>query len=437
MTGTIRIHEQIGRWLQQTYSGAPIDEQIIALASSACSNITTLDFVEAGFDVGDDWTYKGYQQTQCDLITPIVMFHAGKPTRRLGALTFTFAIADDPEQTFDVLLASTWDESDDDITLVCMPEKHIQHWLAFERECNRIISAAVPYQDRIYIVGGTEISFEPTVKWDDIYLPASIKDAIFDDVASFFDKGVTIYRRLELKPFRKLLLAGVPGTGKTMLCAAVSNWALQQDYFVIYVSGSNQHGAEFWKIHQALDIAARASMPTIVIVEELDAYLHSESKAQMLNVLDGSETPMNDHGTLLIATTNHPEKIDDRVMKRPGRLDRIFIIPEMSRTEDARLMLKKYLGIAWREEHANIVPDLLGKPGAFIREVALYALTQAAYKHDEQLPLELLEDSLKSLLGQIEAKDNFLTSHRSREMGLLPDKRRRNGYVVRDERDDD
>ena len=34
---------------------------------------------------------------------------------------------------------------------------------------------------------------------------------------------------------------------------------------------------------------------------------------------------MNSHGTLLIATTNYPDAIDERVMKRPGRLDRILL----------------------------------------------------------------------------------------------------------------
>ncbi|NJR12369.1 AAA family ATPase, partial [bacterium] len=74
--------------------------------------------------------------------------------------------------------------------------------------------------------------------------------------------------------------------------------------------------------------------------KSLDAYLKGDSKAQMLNVLDGSETPLNPQGTLLIATTNHPEQIDNRVMKRPGRLDRIFIIPELKDKDDAYAMLK-------------------------------------------------------------------------------------------------
>src|SRR5262249_22462402 len=152
-----------------------------------------------------------------------------------------------------------------------------------------------------------------------------LKTEIMDDISSFFTKGVQVYRRLNLKPFRKLLLAGVPGTGKTMLCSALAKWALQQGYLVIYVSSAQKRqgeasGANFEKIQEALHIASNSRYPTLILLEELDAYLHAEEKALILNVLDGSESTIGDKGTLLISTTNYPEAIDERVLKRPGRL---------------------------------------------------------------------------------------------------------------------
>ena len=62
--------------------------------------------------------------------------------------------------------------------------------------------------------------------------------------------------------------------------------------------------------------------------------------------------------------------------------------------------------------------QLTGRPGAFIREVALHALTMAAYQDEKGLPLEMLKESLDALLRQIEAKDDFLISHKQRPMGL-------------------
>src|SRR5690606_24568783 len=130
-----------------------------------------------------------------------------------------------------------------------------------------------------------------------------------------FSEGVEIYKKLRLAPFRKLLLAGVPGTGKTMLCAAMAKLAIQKGRIVVYVSGSDRDGATFEKIQRAFQAVAAARFPTLLIVEELDAYLHGEDKARILNVLDGIESPNNPKGSLLLATTNYPEAIDERLVK--------------------------------------------------------------------------------------------------------------------------
>lgn len=432
MSMQARVHEQIGQWLQKQDTPNQPLPRIIVLAASACANLNVLSYMAERFPVGDGIVYAGYEEVACELITPIRLYQDNRPARYIGALKFRFE-KEDGTHVFDSILVSTWDEHDNDISLISVPEPMIQPWLAFEAECSRLLTTAVAYRDQVYIVGGMARSFEATVDWDDIYLPHDLKMSLLNDVDSFFDKGVSIYKDLNLKPFRKLLLAGVPGTGKTMLCGAIARRALQKGHFVIYVSGSNISGSEFWKIHQALEIASRASSPTVVLVEELDAYLKGDSKAQMLNVLDGSETPLNPQGTLLIATTNHPEQIDNRVMKRPGRLDRIFIIPELKDKDDAHAMLKKYLGKAWREEHGDIVGQLLGRPGAFVREVAVYALTIAAYQHESVLSLDMLQESLDSLIAQIEAKDNFLTAHKDRGIGLVGDETTRSSRRRRSE----
>jgi archaellum biogenesis ATPase FlaH len=411
-----RMHERVYQWMHAVYISQKEHKTTVTWVAQFVAHLNVLEHISKPFDVGGGYFFQSYEEHPCDIVAPIVTYRRKVATRRTGAMLFKFA-NEDGSNPFEVLLVSTWDEDNDDLTLAAVPDAHMQQWLAFEEECIRVNGAVTPFDDEVYIVGGVDASFKTSVRWDDIHLNEMLKESIIEDVASFFEQGVDIYKRLNLKPFRKLLLAGVPGTGKTMLCGALANWALSRDYFVVYVSGSNMHGNEFWKIHEALEVAARAERKTIVIVEELDAYLQNHSKAQMLNVMDGSETPMNDHGTLLLSTTNHPEKIDDRVMKRPGRLDRIFIIPEVEDDWVALAMLKQYLGDLWREDHADVVPDLLGRPAAFIREVALYALTRTAYNQDTSLEVDVLRESLQSLIMQIESKDDFLTAHKQREMG--------------------
>ena len=413
------VHETICRWLEE--SSPDMANQILLHVSDSCCNITVLDHIKADIDLEDGWHYVSYEESPCSAVPAFVTYYADLPAHRTGALRFHFANEDG--RTFEALVASNW-ISDQDVVMnmaviASVAREHEAVWMRFAKECGRIGASAIPYQGKVYIIGGVENTFDTDVLWEDIYLPDTLKEDILHDIDSFFSKGVEIYQRLNIKPFRKLLFAGVPGTGKTMLCAAITHWGHQNGCFVIYVSGSNQHGAAFWKIHQALNMAASSAAPTIIIVEEFDAYLDEDSKAQLLNVLDGSESPSNPYGTVLLATTNHPDQIDDRVLKRPGRLDRIFIIPEMNNEEDAERMLSKYLGKDWQPEHRSVVPDLVGKPGAFIREVALYALMTAAYKNLDVLPVEILRQSLDQLNNQIEAKDDFLTSHKRRSLGLM------------------
>ncbi|MEO8397496.1 MAG: ATP-binding protein, partial [Chloroflexota bacterium] len=222
----------------------------------------------------------------------------------------------------------------------------------------------------------------------------------------------------------KLLLAGVPGTGKTMLCAAMAKIAINHGRVVVYVSGADRDGASFEKIQRALQAVTAARFPVLMIVEELDAYLQGDDKARVLNVLDGIESPNNPKGALLLATTNYPEAIDERISKRPGRLDRIFVIPTIQDEKQAELMLRHYMREQWHDTHLGVVPDLIHQPGAFVREVALHARMLAAHDHQVDVTLDMLENSVQSLLRQMRAESDFLSQRRP--IGLVSPSKKNN-----------
>jgi hypothetical protein len=92
-------------------------------------------------------------------------------------------------------------------------------------------------------------------------------------------------------------------------------------------------------------------------------------------------------------------------------------VPETTSEADAERMLRQYLADMWQDDHVALVPELVGYPGAFIREVAIYALTQAAYDDRDILSLELLESSYQRLREQIDERDEFLK--RRNGFGLL------------------
>ena len=412
--------ELMADWIETEWRSIHADEKWITVSApgNALADASVIAKFDLDFALPGDYRFTGYGATECDLLARIdALSIEGNITQRAGAFVYRFTHA--AGETVDVLLmvCPFRDQDGDDwqwyiASLAAVPEAFIPVWNAFVNECSRLNTALEP-TEKVVIIGGRSESFVPTVKWDEVVLPAKLKADLRDDVSGFFDKGIGVYQRLNLKPFRKLLLAGVPGTGKTMLCSALATWAIEQGYLVIYISSAcknpnEQYGSTFGKIEHALRVAAYSAYPTLILLEELDAYLHPDEKALVLNVLDGNESSMNDKGTLLVATTNYPEAIDERILKRPGRLDRIFIIPETRTQIDAEKMLRQYLGTMWQDEHRAMVPQLIGYPGAFIREVAVYALTQCAYDDLTELSLDMLERSFHGLKEQLDARDDFL-----------------------------
>jgi len=411
----------MGAWIEAEWIPRYPDQALeTIIISESCIHEDVLTRFDPAFALPEDFTFGGYERIECPAV---VRLHnvtgMGELSDHSGAYIYRFPNANTAE-TIEVLVMSAYyhDGGYYIAAVACLPKSFLSVWTAFSNECDRLWRGMEP-TDKVIIVGGRSASFVPTVDWVDIILPDDLKTDLMQDVESFFSKGIDIYRRLKLKPFRKLLLAGIPGTGKTMLCSALAKWALDQTYLVIYVSSADKEGAAFWKIEYALSVAAASDLPTLILLEELDAYLRDDDdKALVLNVLDGAESKENDQGTLLIATTNYPEAIDARILKRPGRLDRIFIIPEIRSREEAEKMLRHYLGDLWRDEHRSVAREMLGYPGAFVREVAIYAMTQMAFSGQEELSLALLEESFNSLLDQITAKDDFLTQQRGNGFGF-------------------
>lgn len=412
----------MARWIDADWMPRYPDQPLITLwTSHNCLDSDVMLRYDRHFELAGGFRLTNVTPVECPVLVRIHSYDDdGKMTYKTGAYLYQFA---NEAENVDVLVMGAYfsDQYWYRITLASLPDTFVDAWTVFTKECNRLASALTP-KNEVVIIGGRSSSFVPTVDWNDVVLPEGLKHEIQEDVQGFFSKGIDIYKRLNLKPFRKLLLAGVPGTGKTMICSALAKWALEQNFLVIYISSAvrdpnDDYGSAFGKIQHALSVAADSKYPTLILLEELDAYLHQEEKALVLNVLDGSESSINDKGTLLISTTNYPEAIDERVLKRPGRLDRIFIVPETRTEEDAEEMLRRYLGAVWRDEHRAIVPELVGYPGAFIREVAIHALTQLAYDDLTELKLELLEKSFRGLKDQMEARDDFLDKRKSREFG--------------------
>jgi hypothetical protein len=404
-------YERLALWANEEWQRRHGEQPYQLLwAAESCGNQLALSRVKPRRRLKGKAYFTGVEQVECSEVISISEYvvPGRQPTlgETVGAFVFGF---DHPNGPFDVLFASSYFRDDDPniVAVALVPPDHLDAWVNFEQLCNEAVRRPSRRQD-VYIIGGTNAYFKPTIEWDEVILPSHIKDDLRSDMEAFFSDGVPIYQELNLAPFRKLLLVGPPGTGKTMLCAAMAKLALRKKRVVVYVSGADDDGASFHKIHHALNVVANAGYPVLLIVEEIDVYLRKDDKARILNVLDGLESPNNPRGALLLATTNYPEVIDERIAKRPGRMDRILVIPPIQDETLAHQMLEHYMGPQWRAEHSEVVPFLVGQTGAFVREIALHARMLAAHNQQRVVDLATLRQSVASLTNQMNTGDDLM-----------------------------
>ncbi|KAI5780936.1 P-loop containing nucleoside triphosphate hydrolase protein [Geopyxis carbonaria] len=157
--------------------------------------------------------------------------------------------------------------------------------------------------------------------WDDVVLEPSMKTALQRDVEGFFGAR-PIYNALQVPWKRGVIFHGPPGTGKTCTIKALLN-AVSRSSGVqcLYVkSTSNQYQGPEAALRDIFE-KARAVAPCVLVFEDVDSLITPKVRSYFLNEIDGLES--ND-GILMVASTNHLDRLDAGIAKRPSRFDRKY-----------------------------------------------------------------------------------------------------------------
>ena len=119
---------------------------------------------------------------------------------------------------------------------------------------------------------------------------------------------------------------------------------------------------------------ARQTAPCYLVFEDLDSIVTDAVRSYFLNEVDGLE-PNN--GILMIGSTNHLERLDAGISKRPSRFDRKYFFPEPDLGQ--RVQYCEY----WRKRLSGTddveFPQGLCKPIAEITHGFSFAYMQEAF----------------------------------------------------------
>jgi len=162
------------------------------------------------------------------------------------------------------------------------------------------------------------------VNTDELYqLPSPELTDIIEDIEKFWDRADK-YKEYGFLHKRGILLYGAPGAGKSGIIQLCTKHLIDKmDGIVINLTNGDQ--IELYSKFIGSLRTVEPNRPLIVILEDIDSIAGEGtwSTSMLLNLLDGVKQIDN---VVYIATTNYPEKLEERITNRPSRFDRRYEI---------------------------------------------------------------------------------------------------------------
>jgi len=149
-----------------------------------------------------------------------------------------------------------------------------------------------------------------------IHIPGTPTDYILEQIKKFWSKK-QIFENVGLLYKRGVLLYGPSGCGKTSIIRLLCDEVIARDGIVISVSDIRDTQSLLLKLREI-----EPDRPLMTIFEDIEGKMEkSDDASDVLSFLDGEKQLSN---IIHLATTNKPDILEDRLLRRPGRFDLVI-----------------------------------------------------------------------------------------------------------------
>lgn len=175
----------------------------------------------------------------------------------------------------------------------------------------------------VYSVGssdriGVYLDQMEVVKDKLVVLPGMGAEVVLHEIKVFMEKKDK-YRERGLVHKRGIIMVGPPGSGKTSNSEMLVELFVKEiDGIVLMASGAGEIGAGLGIIR-----AREPERPVLIVLEDIDNLVRNGDEGALLNLLDGK---FQHDGVVIVATTNHLDRLPDRIANRPSRFDLVIQI---------------------------------------------------------------------------------------------------------------
>jgi SpoVK/Ycf46/Vps4 family AAA+-type ATPase len=239
--------------------------------------------------------------------------------------------------------------------------------------------------------------------FDNLILRAGLKEEIQKDFTQFFASR-EMYEGYGIPWKRGVLFIGPPGNGKTHTVKALVN---HLDRPCLYVKAFRSEYESDQENMRRVFARARSTTPCLLVFEDLDSMIDDKSRSFFLNELDGFEA---NSGIVVVATTNHPEKLDPAIRDRPSRFDRkyTFYLPGPSERAAYVMLWNNRLHSEMRLSPAkttSVADATDGFSFAYLKELFLSSMMQWMASAGTQSFEAVVLEQTKRLRAQVSGKE--------------------------------